>query len=268
MRFGSVCSGIEAASVAWLPLGAECAFTAEVDPHCCALLEQWYPDTPNLGDINAEDFIEKARGRGSIDVLVGGTPCQAFSVAGLRGGLADARGNLTLRFLAVADTLRPRWILWENVPGVLSATSHVAPDPRKPGDDLEDDSGLADGYEVVVEDEYDADEDHAFSCFLAGLSELGYGFGFASLDAQYFGLAQRRERVFVVGYLGAWQPAAAVLLDSESMSGHPAPSRETGQRVAGALASRSTAGGGLGTDFDLGGGLQVESASDGDREGD
>jgi hypothetical protein len=116
---------------------------------------------------------------------------------------------------------------------------------------------VRDGAEMETEDEYDSDEDHAFSCFLAGLSELGYGFGFASLDAQYFGLAQRRERVFVVGYPGAWQPAAAVLLDSESMSGHPAPSREAGQGTAGTLASRSMAGGGLGTDFDLGGGYKL-----------
>jgi DNA (cytosine-5)-methyltransferase 1 len=132
-----------------------------------------------------------------IDVLVGGTPCQSFSVAGLRKGLADPRGNLMLTYLAIAAQYQPKWLVWENVPGVLSSNR---------GRD--------------------------FGTFLGALAELGYGFAYRVLDAQYFGVAQRRRRVFVVGYLGDWKRAAAVLFERESLSGHSAPSREAGQKVA------------------------------------
>jgi DNA (cytosine-5)-methyltransferase 1 len=134
-------------------------------------------------------------------------------------GLADPRGNLALTYLAVADRYRPRWVVWENVPGVLS-------------------SGRG----------------RAFGAFLGGLAELGYGFAYRVLDAQYFGLAQRRKRVFVVGHLGDWRRAAAVLFERESLSGHPAPRREAG-KTAPTVPSRRSAGGGLGTDFDCDGGL-------------
>jgi DNA (cytosine-5)-methyltransferase 1 len=130
----------------------------------------------------------------NVDLLVGGTPCQSFSVAGLRKGLDDPRGNLMLTYLAIADKYRPRWLVWENVPGVLSSNA---------GQD--------------------------FGTFLGGLGELGYGFAYRVLDAQYFGVAQRRRRVFVVGYLGDWRAAAAVLFERHSLSGHPAPSREKRQ---------------------------------------
>lgn len=112
-----------------------------------------------------------------------------------------------------------------------------------------------DGAEMDVEDEYDSEELHAFNCFLAGLSELGYGFAYRVLDAQYFGLAQRRERVFVVGYLGDWRRAASVLFEQHSLSGNPAPSRSARKDVAPTLSARTKGGGGLGTDFDLDGGL-------------
>ena len=136
----------------------------------------------------------------SIDLLVGGTPCQSFSVAGLRGGLADPRGNLMLTFLSLADAKKPRWIVWENVPGVLSSNG---------GKD--------------------------FGTFLGALGELGYGFAYRVLDAQYVGGAgavpQRRRRVFVVGYLGDWRPAAAVLFERESLSRDSKPSRKKGQET-------------------------------------
>jgi DNA (cytosine-5)-methyltransferase 1 len=135
---------------------------------------------------------------GPIDLLVGGTPCQSFSVAGLRKGLDDPRGNLMLTFLAIADQYRPRWLVWENVPGVLSSNG---------GKD--------------------------FGTFLGALGELGYGFAYRILDAQYFGVAQRRRRVFVVGYLGDWRAAAAVLFERHSLSGDSAPSREKRKEVAG-----------------------------------
>jgi DNA (cytosine-5)-methyltransferase 1 len=248
MRYFSVCSGIEAASVAWGPLGWQCAGVAEVATFPSAVLAYRFPEVPNYGDFTK---IE-ADAIGPIDLLVGGTPCQAFSIAGLRGGLGDDRGNLALEFLSLADRLRPRWICWENVPGVFSSLSHAAPDPCPPPAPM--DMGC-DGQEVDTEDEYDSEELHAFNCFLAGLSEIGYGFAYRVLDAQYDGLAQRRERVFVIGYLGDWRPAAAVLADRESLSWHSAPCREPGQRAAPTISARPTAGGGLGTDFDLDGGL-------------
>lgn len=189
--FGSICSGIEAASVAWLPLDWQCQFVAEIDPFCSALLKHYYPEVPNYGDFTT------IRAAGPIDVLVGGTPCQSFSVAGQRAGLDDPRGNLTLEYLALARRLRPRWLVWENVPGVLSI-----------------DSG------------------RTFGAVLGGLAELGYGFAYRVLDAQYFGVPQRRRRVFVVGCLGDWRRAAAVLFERHSLSGHPSPRREAGKGTA------------------------------------
>jgi DNA (cytosine-5)-methyltransferase 1 len=196
MRYASLCSGIEAATVAWKPLGWSCAWLSEIDRFPCAVLKHHYPDTPNLGDmtkINKEAIKE----HGAIDVLIGGTPCQSFSVAGLRKGLADPRGNLALDFLRIVDEARPEWVVWENVPGVLS-------------------SG----------------EGRDFGAFLGALGELGYGWAYRVLDAQYFGVAQRRRRVFVVGHLGDWRRASAVLFERGSLSGHPAPSREAGSGVA------------------------------------
>ena len=197
LRYGSVCSGIEAATVAWHPLGWEPAFFSEIEPAPRAVLAHHYPDVPLHGDfttIGADEY-------GAIDLLVGGTPCQSFSVAGLRGGLDDDRGNLALEFLRLAQRKRPKWLVWENVPGVLSSNG---------GRD--------------------------FGSILGGLVELGYGFAYRVLDAQYFGVAQRRRRVFVVGYLGDWRRAAAVLFERHSLQGHSAPSRKAGQRVADTLA--------------------------------
>jgi len=199
VKYLSLCSGIEAASVAWAPLGWECAAVSEIDPFPCAVLNHHYPDVPNLGDME-KITDEQIEGLGAVDVLVGGTPCQSFSVAGLRGGMADSRGNLALRFLEIARRLRPDWVVWENVPGVLSSNG---------GKD--------------------------FGTFLGGLGECGYGFAYRVLDAQYFGVAQRRRRVFVVGHFGDWRRSAAVLLERESLCGHSAPRREAGARVAACL---------------------------------
>ena len=199
MRYGSVCSGIEAATVAWHPLGWTPAWFSEIDPFPCAVLAHHYPTVPNLGDMTkiTGDDLERA---GAIDLLVGGTPCQSFSVAGLRKGLADPRGNLAIEFLRLLDRTRARWVVWENVPGVLSSNG---------GRD--------------------------FGAFLGALGELGYGWSYRVLDAQYFGVAQRRRRVFVVGHIGDWRRACAVLLERSSLRGDPAPSREAGAGVAGCL---------------------------------
>jgi DNA (cytosine-5)-methyltransferase 1 len=223
MKYLSVCSGIEAASVAWHPLGWEPFAFAEIEKFPSAVLAHHYPSVPNFGDMTKfKDWPDA-----TIDVLVGGTPCQSFSVAGLRKGLADPRGNLCLTFLAIADRYRPQWVLWENVPGVLSS-----------------------------------DGGRDFGAFLGGLGQLGYGWSYRVLDAQYvrvdgFGRAvpQRRRRVFVVGNSRDWRRAAAVLFERESLHGNTAPRRQAGERVAPTISSRPTGGGGLGTDFDCDGGL-------------
>lgn len=177
MIYASVCSGIEAATVAWEPLGFRPAWFAEIDVFCSALLKHHYPDVENRGDFTRIDGTP-----GAIDILAGGTPCQSFSVAGRRGGLEDARGNLAIEFCCLAGRLRPRWIVWENVSGVLSSNG---------GRD--------------------------FGAILGALAQLGYGCAWRVLDAQFFGVPQRRRRVFVVGHLGDWRRAASVLLEREGL---------------------------------------------------
>lgn len=226
MRYGSVCSGIEAASVAWGPLGWRPAFFAEIEPFPCAVLAHHHPDVPNLGDMTT---INGADWRG-VDVLVGGTPCQSFSIAGLRGSLSDARGNLSLAFVRLAHAIPALlWVVWENVPGVLNT------------------------------------DDNAFGCFLAGLvgaddplrSPLERGrwpdagmvagprarAAWRVLDAQYFGLAQRRQRVFVVAGLGDGTDPAAVLFEPKGMRRDPAESAAARAETAGTLGGVSADGG-------------------------
>ena len=212
MKYLSVCSGIEAATVAWHPLGWTPVGFGEIEKFPCQVLAHHYPDVPNFGDMTKfkEWSIES-----DVNVLVGGTPCQSFSVAGLRKGLDDPRGNLMLTYLAIAAKYRPQWLVWENVPGVLSSNG-----------------GLD------------------FASLLRGMGELGYGFAYRVLDAQYFGVAQRRRRVFVVGYLGNWRPAAAVLFERHSLCGYPAPSREKREGVAASVASGAPVG-----DYDVAGTL-------------
>jgi len=193
---------------------------SEIEPFPCSVLAHHYPTVPNRGDMTKfEDWPDD-----SVDLLCGGTPCQSFSVAGLRAGLDDPRGNLMLTYGAIAAKYRPRWLVWENVPGVLSSNG---------GRD--------------------------FGSFLGLLGKLGYGFAYRVLDAQHFGVPQRRRRVFVVGCLGDWRSAAAVLFERHSLSGHPAPSRQARQRPSGTLSARTSGGGRLGTDFELGGGLIPET---------
>lgn len=223
---------------------------AEVEAFPCSVINHRHAGVPNLGDVNAEDFAQKARQYGPIDVLVAGAPCQDFSVAGRRAGMAGARGNLSLRFIDLVSELRPVSLLFENVPGLISSVSHIAPDQSAPPDDL------LEGEERIIEDVYEADEGSDFGFFLAALSDIGYSnFSWTVLDAQYFGLAQRRERLFVVASLGNWTDPAAVLFDCESLSGNPAPSRQARETVTGSLSARTEGGGGLGTDFDIGRGL-------------
>jgi DNA (cytosine-5)-methyltransferase 1 len=228
MIYGSVCSGIGASEVAWQPLGWRCAFVSEIEKFPRAVLRHRLGAGSANGPALHGDFTTiEADEYEPIDILVGGTPCQSFSIAGLRGGLDDDRGNLALEYLRLAQRARPRWLVWENVPGVLSSNG---------GRD--------------------------FGAILGGMGELGYGFAYRTIDAQFcrvdgFGRAvpQRRRRVFVVGYLGDWRRAAAVLFERQSLSGHPAPRRCAGEGASPTISSRPTGGGGLGTDFDRDGGL-------------
>ncbi len=195
MKYLSVCSGIEAASKAWEPIGWEPVAFSEIEPFPSAVLKHHWPKVPNLGDMSK--YEQWNIQSGSVDLLVGGTPCQSFSVAGLRQGLKDPRGNLMLTYLGIAERLKPRWLVWENVPGVLSSNG---------GKD--------------------------FGSFLGALGELGYEWAYRVLDAQWFGVAQRRRRVFVVAHLGEGNLAAKVLFESESVCRDTPPSRETRKGVA------------------------------------
>ena len=222
MRFGSVCSGIEAASVAWEPLGWTAAWFSEIEPFPCAVLKHHYPDVPNLGDMTKLPDLIRSGQVEVPDILCGGTPCQAFSVAGLRQSLDDERGNLSLTFCEIADAIdeqRKSIIFWENVPGVLST------------------------------------KDNAFGCFLGALAgeddalvpaggrwaNAGFVDGpkravaWRILDAQYFGVAQRRRRVFVVASARADFDPAAVLFEFDGVRRDTAPSREAREAVAGGI---------------------------------
>jgi DNA (cytosine-5)-methyltransferase 1 len=241
LTFVSMFSGIEAASVAFSPLGWKALAFAEIEKFPSAVLAHHYPDVLNVGDMTAHDWSQY---RGKVDIVCGGPPCQAFSVAGLRNSMADARGNLSLSYMRALHAIKPRNAIVENVPGWLNTP------------------------------------DNAFGCFLAGLvgadaplvSSLKRGrwpdagmvdgpegrAAWRILDAQYFGLAQRRRRVIVVADFGIGADPAAVLFEPESLPRHSPPSREAGQKPAPTISARTKDGGGLGTDFDLDGGL-VES---------
>lgn len=263
IRYFSICSGIEAWSVATHGLDYAPAAFSEIDKFASAVLAHRFGSNlpgeplsgnapPNIGDFTQllDDAALRER-LGPIDLLVGGTPCQAFSFAGKRLSLADARGNLTLAFAVLAHELARshgcRNALWENVPGVLSTP------------------------------------DNAFGCFLGALVgadaplDLPAGIGrwpdegmvegpgaraaWRLLDAQYFGLAQRRERVFVVVDLGGGADPAAVLFEPQGLRGNSPPRREAGQGTAGTLSARTSGGGGLGTDFEVNGGLIADRAA-------
>lgn len=187
MQFGTLCSGIEGAAVAFRDFGWTHTYCAEVDGFCCDLLAHHYPETPNLGDITEATTFP------SVDVIVAGTPCQSFSRAGKREGLADPRGQLALRFIEIIRQSQPEFLIWENVPGVLSSNR---------GQD--------------------------FAAFIGELADSGYGLAWRVLDARFFGVAQRRRRVFVVASRSGYEAAAAVILEAPACSADVGPIGEVG----------------------------------------
>jgi len=193
IRYLSLFSGIEAFSCAVkdMPEFVPVAF-AEIEPFPCAVLAHHYPDVPNLGDVTK---IDGRKYRGLVDIIVGGSPCQGFSVAGQRKGLDDERSCLALTYVRLVDEVRPKWLLYENVPGMFSCNG---------GED--------------------------YRQFIAALADIGYSFAWTVLDSQYFGVAQRRRRVFLVGHLGTdWERPAKVLLEPQSLCGDPPPRRKAGE---------------------------------------
>lgn len=199
MRYISLFSGIEAATVAWRPLGWEPVAFSEIDPFPKAVLAHHYPDVPDLGDMTEINWKEY---HGTADVVVGGSPCNAFSVAGLRKGLDDPRGQLMLQYFRACHDIDPEWIVWENVPGVLSVHHGCA-----------------------------------FGTLLACVAELwpDGGAAWRVLDSQFYGVAQRRRRVFVVINTRDWKRAAPVLFERESMRWDYQTGKEKREALAGGI---------------------------------
>lgn len=192
MRYISLFSGVEAATVAWHDLGWDPVVFAEFDDFPSMVLKHHYPNVKNVGDVMKHEWKQY---KGKADLIVGGSPCQSFSVAGTRLGMDDARGNLALHYLRIVREVQPKWFVFENVPGLLSSNG---------GED--------------------------FAIFLGEVAKCGYGFAYRILDAQHFGVPQRRRRVFVVGCAdGDWRSAAAVLFERESLSGNTEKSKEAWQ---------------------------------------
>ena len=204
LRYISIFSGIEAASVAWGPLGWQPVAFSEIDEFPSAVLRVRYPDVPNLGDITKVDWSPY---RGAVDLVIGGSPCQSFSIAGKREGLAGASG-LMFEYIRCIRDVMPEWLIWENVPGSFSV-----------------------------------ERGNAFKQLLESLDELGYGLAWRVLDAQFFGVAQRRRRVFLVGHLGDMR-ACEVLFEPESVSGDTTSSKQKREALAADARSRAQGAGG------------------------
>lgn len=189
IKYLSLCSGIEAASVAWEPLGWEAVAFSEIEKFPCSVLKHHFPNVQNVGDMTQ---IDGSQYRGAVDLIVGGTPCQGFCIAGKRGGLSDERSGLALHFIRIVSECRPRWFVWENVPGAFSTNG---------GRD--------------------------FGSFVKALDECWYHIAWRVLDAQFFGTSQRRRRIFLVGHSGDWRYPAAVLFERESLRRDSKAGRET-----------------------------------------
>ena len=237
MKYVSLFAGIEAATQAWHHMGWEPVAFADIDAFPSAVLAHHYPDVPNLGNVEGVDWSEY---KGKAEVVVGGSPCQSFSVAGKRLGMDDPRGNLALEFIRAVAEIQPTWFVFENVPGLLSS-----------------------------------DEGRDFGIFLGQVAQIGYGFAYRVLDSQYFGVPQRRRRVFVVGHIGNdWRSAASVLFERESLQGNSKESKAQGKAITEYIGASTSQQGEPGRrvipkitgtiDTDCGGGkLSVQHASSG-----
>ncbi len=206
MTFGSLFTGIGGFDLGLERAGMRCAWQVEIDDKCQSVLSRHWPNVPKFKDVRHVGCDNLA----AVDLICGGFPCQDLSVAGRRAGLAGERSGLFYEFMRVVAELAPRWVLIENVPGLLSSNR---------GRDM--------------------------GAVVGTLGQLGYGWAYRVLDAQYFGVAQRRRRVFIVGCLGDTARAAAVLFEPESCKGDTPPSREEGQRVAASLTAGTAASGGV-----------------------
>lgn len=214
MRYATVCSGIEAPSVAWPSWDP--VFFSEVEAYPKAVLKHHYPNVPDLGDmtqINGKDY------HGTIDLILGGTPCQGFSNAGKRRGLDDERSGLAFHFTRLVEEIQPRWVVWENVPGCFSCWSD-----EENGSTVCEMCGSGSAERII--------QGNDFQAFTSELVKCGYHLAYRVLDAQYFGVPQRRRRIFVVGYLGDWRPATAVLFERPSMSRNPKQGKKAGEEIA------------------------------------
>ena len=191
MRYLSLCSGIEAASVAWKDLGWEPIAFSEIEKFPCSVLKFRFPDVPNVGDMTKIDGRDY---NGTVDLIVGGTPCQGFSQAGRRGGLSDPRSALALHFVRIVSECQPKWFIWENVPGALSTNG---------GRD--------------------------FGTFIQALDQCGYYLAWRVLDVQFFGTPQRRRRIYLIGHSGGWKGPAKVLFESKGLRRNCEERREAGE---------------------------------------
>lgn len=212
MRYASVCSGVEAASLAWETLGWKPVFFSEIEPFPCEVLRQRFPDVPNVGDMTKIDGEKYA---GTVDLLVGGTPCQGFSVAGKQRGLDDERSGLAMAYVRLLETMRPRWFIWENVPGALSTNGGMD-----------------------------------FKRFIEAIDAVGYNVAWRVLDAQYVrvdgfpgAVPQRRRRLFAVGHSGDWRHPAKVLFEPSGVLGDHPPVRRP-WREASSSSSENAGGSG------------------------
>lgn len=234
MDYADVCTGLSAPSVAWKKRGWKPVFFSEIAKFPCRVLKHHYPHVPNLG--NMLSLLENEEFNATIfQLLVGGTPCQSFSIAGFRKGLVDQRGNLALQYCRILQRKKPKWFVWENVPGVLSSFSNAA-----------DRKGLAgfgpENAETITET---AD----FATLIAAFQECGYSVAWRIFDAQFFGVPQQRKRLFVVGYFGNnWRPPAAVLFEPEGGGWNFAKSKKERKTVAGTLTASLGTSGGAGID--------------------
>lgn len=212
MRYATLCSGIEGFGLGFDDSGMECVYQCEIDKDCRRVLERHYPGADRGTDVNDETTAESLR-RLRPDLLAFGFPCQDLSVAGRRAGLAGKRSGLFFRCADLIAQFSPRWLCIENVPGLLSSN---------------------DGRDMGI--------------VLGTVGDLGYGWAYRVLDAQWFGVAQRRRRVFIVGCLGDAARAAEILFERDSLPWNPPPSRETGARVAGCFTAGAHPGGHNGQD--------------------